>query len=216
MAQFTQITERSVLIEDDLLATLYQLVDQVERFPPDYFVEWVMGHSSLLLVFSKNVAADQVECGLQTRTGKPVVANPGDAERVAGSGMVKRNLIEIPTDYEGPDLGEIARATGLSENEVVTIHSTPTYRVRFMGFMPGFPYLDGLDPRLQLPRRASPRPRVEGGAVAIAHRYAAIYPSASPGGWHWLGNTNFQLISSELDQPSFALAVGDLVRFIPN
>lgn len=209
MAQFTQITERSVLIEDESLATLYQLVDQVEQSPPDYFVEWVMGHSSLLLIFLQSVEASWVETVLMAEfnDGLGAVAQGGD-------GGAK--VVEIPTDYEGPDLGEIARATGLSENEVVKLHAAPIYRVRFMGFMPGFPYLDGLDPRLQLPRRASPRPRVDSGAVAIAHRYAAIYPSASPGGWNWLGNTNFQLITTELDQPSFVLSVGDLVRFIPS
>jgi KipI family sensor histidine kinase inhibitor len=112
-------------------------------------------------------------------------------------------------------LAEISIATGLPQDEVVSLHSGPIYRVRFMGFAPGFPYLDGLDKRLRLPRRANPRQRMQAGAVAIAHRYASVYPSASPGGWHWLGNTEFPLIHQDLNHDGFVLNVGDLVRFIP-
>jgi 5-oxoprolinase (ATP-hydrolysing) subunit A len=94
---------------------------------------------------------------------------------------------DIPVRYDGADLDEVARATDLTPFEVARLHAAGSYRVLFVGFAPGFGYLGGLDPRLRCPRRASPRPHVPAGAVAIADDYTAVYPSASPGGWNLLG-----------------------------
>jgi len=113
--------------------------------------------------------------------------------------------------YDGEDLGEVARAVGLPIAEVIARHLAPVYDVAFMGFLPGFPYLHGLDASLRLPRRSTPRLRVPAGAVAIGGPYAGVYPVASPGGWHLLG----QLLTPQLFGDDGALLrPGDRVRFV--
>lgn len=113
----------------------------------------------------------------------------------------------------GPDLPAVAAALGRSEEDVVALHSGAAYVVGAVGFSPGFPYLLGLPAALHLPRRATPRPRVPAGSVAIAAGQAGVYPQATPGGWHLIGRTAEELFSLERDPPAL-LAVGDRVRFV--
>ena len=121
-------------------------------------------------------------------------------------------LVEIPVVYDGEDLDAVAAHTGLSRAEVVAAHAGADYVVAFCGFAPGFGYLSGLDERLHVPRRASPRTRVPAGAVAIADRFAAVYPRPSPGGWQLLGRTDLTLWDAERDPPAL-LVPGTRVRF---
>lgn len=116
----------------------------------------------------------------------------------------------LPVVYDGADLEVVARATRLTVPEVIARHQAATYTVALMGFSPGFAYLDGLDAALELPRRASPRERVEAGSVAIAGRQTAVYPFASPGGWHLLGRVSTVRM---FDERGPLLALGDRVRF---
>ena len=123
--------------------------------------------------------------------------------------------VEIPVFYggeTGPDLEEVARRTGLDAEEVVSIHAGGGYRVYMVGFAPGFAYLGGLDERIAVPRRATPRPRVPASGVGIGGRQTGVYPSASPGGWQIIGRTPLRLFSPESDPPAL-LRVGDRVRF---
>jgi KipI family sensor histidine kinase inhibitor len=144
-----------------------------------------------------------------------------ELQRRAGSlsGRPEREprSFDIPVTYggeDGLDLPEVARATGLSEDEVVAAHAESPYEVRFIGFSPGFPYLAGLPERLHTPRRAAPRGRVPAGSVAIAGAQAGIYPIRSPGGWNVIGRTEFVLF--DLARGAGAtLAAGDRVRFLP-
>lgn len=124
--------------------------------------------------------------------------------------------IEIPVCYgdgENHDLDEIAQITGMSRQQVIELHHAPEYTVAAVGFSPGFPYLSGLDPRLHVPRKATPR-RVAAGSVAIAGGQAGIYPFESPGGWQVLGRTSATLFDPAADQPAH-LRAGDRVRFVP-
>jgi KipI family sensor histidine kinase inhibitor len=122
-------------------------------------------------------------------------------------------LTEIPVVYDGPDLAEVARLTGLSADEVVARHLAREYTVAWLGFSPGFGYLTGLDPVLAaVPRLAEPRLRVPAGTVAIAGGLAAVYPSASPGGWRLLGSTSAVLWDPDRDPPA-VFAPGMKVRF---
>jgi KipI family sensor histidine kinase inhibitor len=116
--------------------------------------------------------------------------------------------------YDGPDLADVASASGLTADDVVAVHSGASYRCEFCGFAPGFAYLSGLDPRLVLPRRATPRTSVPAGSVAIAGRYTGVYPSASPGGWHLLGHTDAVLWDLAADPPAL-ITPGTTVRFRP-
>lgn len=123
-------------------------------------------------------------------------------------------LHEIAVWYAGEDLAEVARACRLTEAEVIELHAGREYRVGAIGFAPGFAYLGTLDERLALPRRATPRARVPAGSLAIAERQTAVYPQASPGGWHLLGRTA-QSLFDPLREPPCPFAVGDRVRFVP-
>ncbi|HKT32586.1 MAG TPA: 5-oxoprolinase subunit PxpB [Gammaproteobacteria bacterium] len=121
---------------------------------------------------------------------------------------------EIELRYDGADLEEVARLTGLETAEVIRRHSAPSYSVAFLGFAPGFPYLVGLDPALRVPRLKSPRTRVPAGSVAIAGEFAGIYPQATPGGWRVLGHTDEVLFDASRAEPALLLP-GDKVRFRP-
>jgi UPF0271 protein len=121
-----------------------------------------------------------------------------------------RELV-VRAHYEGPDLADVASRTGLSGDEVARIHAAGSYEVRMLGFVPGFAYLGGLDPRLVVPRRAVPRPRVPAGTIAVAAGYTAVYPFASPGGWNLIGRaTGCDLFSADTGA---RLRLGDRVRF---
>jgi KipI family sensor histidine kinase inhibitor len=116
--------------------------------------------------------------------------------------------------YDGEDLPEVAATLGMSRNEVVSVHSAAQYVVAFCGFMPGFSYLTGLDARLILPRRDTPRTRVPAGSVAIAAEFSAVYPRESPGGWHLLGRTDAAMWVDDRDPPAL-LPPGTRVKFRP-
>jgi KipI family sensor histidine kinase inhibitor len=134
------------------------------------------------------------------------------AEVTPLSTAVTGNEVTIPVRYDGADLADVAQATGLSEDEVVTVHSGSRYTVAFTGFAPGFGYLTGLDERLRLPRRDTPRTRVPAGAVAVAGEFTGVYPRPSPGGWHLLGSTNVPLWEPSREPPAL-LRPGTEVRF---
>jgi KipI family sensor histidine kinase inhibitor len=121
----------------------------------------------------------------------------------------------IPVTYDGPDLADVAQRTGLTVSDVVARHSGRWYEVYLLGFVPGFAYLGELDPALVLPRRATPRPRVSAGSVAIAGAQTAVYPLTTPGGWHLIGRTAAVLFDPTVEPPA-TLAPGDRVRFVPD
>jgi KipI family sensor histidine kinase inhibitor len=133
----------------------------------------------------------------------------GARDDAAGAGEAGRlHVIEVV--YDGEDLDEVARVVGLAREDVIRAHTDREHTVAMLGFLPGFAYLRGVDPRLALPRRESPRARVPTGSVAIAAGYTGIYPCASPGGWHLLGRAP---AFSPWAEGGAALALGDRVRF---
>ena len=118
----------------------------------------------------------------------------------------------IPTRYDGLDRPDVAAATGLSVEEIISRHTGRVYRVDILGFVPGFAYLSELDDSLVLPRREQPRPRVTPGSVAIAGAQTAVYPLATPGGWHIIGSTDAVMFDPNRAEPAL-LRAGDTVRF---
>lgn len=111
--------------------------------------------------------------------------------------MLETELVIIPVTYDGDDLEWVAQHTQLSVDAVVELHTGTDYRVQFCGFSPGFGYISGLDERLHLPRRSSPRTSVPKGSVSIANGYSAVYTSSTPGGWHLLGRTDIELFNPD-------------------
>jgi KipI family sensor histidine kinase inhibitor len=124
--------------------------------------------------------------------------------------------VEIPTCYGGqygPDLPFVAEHSGLSEDEVVAIHASGTYRVFMMGFSPGFAYMGGMSPRIATPRLQTPRTSIPAGSVGIAQQQTGIYPVASPGGWQLIGRTPARLFDPARTPPTL-VEPGDLVTFV--
>jgi KipI family sensor histidine kinase inhibitor len=176
----------------------------------DWLVE--QGHSGIVSVVpaARTVLVELDPAALPVHRLAELLAEaePRLAARPAGE------LVELPVRYDGADLAAVARAVGVTVEELVALHSGAEYTVRFCGFSPGFGYLTGLDRRLWLPRLATPRPAVPAGSVAIADQFTGVYPRSSPGGWRLLGSIDVPLF--DLDrQPPAVLAPGVRVRFVP-
>lgn len=120
----------------------------------------------------------------------------------------------IPTCYEDNysiDFSEFESQKNCTKSELIQLHSSRDYRVHFIGFLPGFPYLSNVDKKLEMPRRSVPRPKIEAGSVGIAGRQTGIYPTNSPGGWQIIGQTPLCLFDANLQKSLFK--AGDSVRF---
>ncbi|BDY04967.1 5-oxoprolinase subunit PxpB [Ferrimonas sp. YFM] len=129
-------------------------------------------------------------------------------------GQPAPRLHTLPVHYDGADLQQVASSCGLSPEQVIALHSGARYTVAWLGFLPGFAYLEGLPEALRLPRRDTPRVRVPAGSLAIAGSQSALYPSESPGGWHLIGRCDLALFDPYSKSPSL-LQPGDLVSFQP-
>ena len=170
---------------------------------PEWLEDVVPTLGAVLVRFGPSVSWAEVQRVLLERAA---AAPPATA--VGGREVVLR------ARYDGPDLPEVARATGLTPDDVVALHASGTYRVQMVGFLPGFAYLGPLPEALRLPRRATPRVRVPAGALAVAESFSAVYPSESPGGWHLIGSVEATLFEAHRDPPVL-LTPGDVVRFVP-
>jgi inhibitor of KinA len=126
-------------------------------------------------------------------------------------------VYEIPVYYggdTGPDLPYIAKFHSLSEEEVVNLHCQQEYLIYMMGFVPGFPYLGGLSPKLAVPRLEHPRPSIAAGSVGIGGKQTGIYPSEVPSGWRILGITPVKLFDINMDSP-ILFSAGNYIKFYP-
>jgi inhibitor of KinA len=124
--------------------------------------------------------------------------------------------VEIPVCYGGeygPDLGDVSALLGMSPDEVIRLHSSTTYIVYFLGFVPGFAYLGELPKGLRTPRLGTPRRSVPRGSVGIAGSQTGVYPFATPGGWRLLGRTPTVMFRAEQNALSL-LSIGDRVQFV--
>lgn len=210
-ATITPLGDAALLVTlgDDVsratVARVHAAVEAIRAATIDGVEEIVPAYASLALYFDP------------ARTSHPALER--DVRRMlsrlgASPAAAPSRTIEIPTRYDGEDLAEVAAAAGLSVAEVIERHASRAYTVYALGFAPGFAYLGELDPSLVLPRRASPRMRVPAGSVAIAGAQTAVYPLATPGGWHLIGRTSLTMFDARREPPVL-LAVGDMVRFVP-
>ncbi|SDU91344.1 sensor histidine kinase inhibitor, KipI family [Microlunatus sagamiharensis] len=133
--------------------------------------------------------------------------------RPRGTSAAEGPLVEVPVCYDGADLEEVARLVGLAPAEVVRRHTASPWTVAFTGFAPGFAYLAGGDPALDVPRRSEPRTSIPAGSVGLAGPFSGVYPRASPGGWQLVGRTGLTMWDLRRDEPAL-LAPGTRVRFV--
>jgi KipI family sensor histidine kinase inhibitor len=136
----------------------------------------------------------------------PMASEAGQQDSDAGDAVLIRVV------YDGDDLDEVGRLTGLGARGVVEAHTSTTWVAAFTGFAPGFAYLAGGEPRLAVPRRDHPRPEVPAGAVGLAGEFSGVYPRSSPGGWQLIGRTDVVLFDADRRPPAL-LTPGTPVRF---
>jgi UPF0271 protein len=173
------------------------IVDVLRARAADGVIDVVVTEEHVAVYLSREPARAQPD------TIADWVTRAAEAPCVPSEG--RRHVIEV--FYDGVDLDAVAQTAGATRDEVVRAHGAQTYTVKMIGFLPGFAYLGDVDPRIVVPRRASPRPRIDAGSVAIAGPYTAVYPFASPGGWN--------LIARVVSLPDFEmLELGDEVRFV--
>jgi KipI family sensor histidine kinase inhibitor len=196
--------QRAVLVEVGDLTQAHDLYEALRRDRPQGATELVPAARTVLVGYDPaRTNHDRLSTDI---AGIARTARDPASIRAGGS------AIEIPIRYDGPDLADVAKMTGLSEPEVVARHLAAEYTVAFCGFAPGFGYLTGMDPALRLRRRDIPRTRVPAGAVALADEFTGVYPRESPGGWHIIGHTGLRIWDVERDPPAL-LAPGTRVRF---
>lgn len=137
--------------------------------------------------------------------------------RLSQTALPEARTVEIPVCYggkSGEDLRDVAALLETTTDRVIELHVSVTYRVYFLGFVPGFAYLGEVQNELRVPRLASPRRSVPAGSVGIAGSQTGVYPFATPGGWRLIGRTPLAMFRP--DRPNMsALALGDSVRFVP-
>lgn len=124
---------------------------------------------------------------------------------------------QVPVCYDpmfGVDLIHLAEEKKISTSKLIELHTTPLYRIHFYGFLPGFFYLNGLDPLLHYPRKSTPGTSVKPGSVALGGTQTGIYPKESPGGWHILGRTPLSLFDRQKQPPVWAKP-GERIQFVP-
>ena len=169
--------------------------------------EWVPTYRSVLVCY------DPALVSFRRLTGKlrRLTNNLGQAAKAS------KRVWEIPVCYGGSfgeDIGFVASNAGLSPEEVIAIHSGVDYRIYMLGFLPGFPYLGGLDKRIHTPRLKTPRTKILPGSVGIGGEQTGIYPMPSPGGWQLIGLTPVKLYDPLREKPILYEA-GDFLRFVP-
>jgi len=186
-------------------ARVQALRHAIEVLHPAWLVETVPGYCSLGLIVEPLLA--------KQREIEELVA--AAVRNITAVTVVQSRTVTIPVCYGGaysPDMEVVCRRSGLSERGVVQRHTAADYRCSMLGFLPGFPYLVGLDPQLATPRLATPRAAVPAGSVGIAGAQAGVYPVSSPGGWNIIGRTPLTLFDPSREQPTL-VQVGDIVRF---
>lgn len=175
-------------------------------------VELVPGYASLAVVFDAAAWQGDDATPAQRCAGALRGAFGTAPERTGDDAAV----VEIPVCYGGefgPDLDEAAARSGLTPQAFAARHAAGDYHVAMLGFAAGFPYLLGLDPALQQPRRANPRVRVAAGSIAIGGAQTGVYPRELPGGWNLIGRTPLALFDAHAAPPN-RLAAGQRVRFV--
>ena len=176
--------DRALLLEFDSTAEVLAWADALREAELLGVLDIVPASRTVLL----KLAGPRYQAPTRQRLGKLRVT--AEAVSHASAPSDGRADIEIDVIYDGADLDEVARLTGMTPEQVVAAHTGTLWQVGFGGFAPGFAYLVGGDERLNVPRQSEPRTRVPAGSVALAGEFSGVYPRESPGGWQLIGRTS--------------------------
>ncbi len=198
--------ELSDEIDESVSARVIALADDLAVNPIDGIDELVPTYRSLMVMYDPEIVRGRMLSGALLQRLSSLIADARPSRQ-----------FEIPVVYGGTvglDLDELAGMKGLSTDALIQMHSSAEYRVYMIGFAPGFAYLGGLPEALHTPRLATPRQRIEAGAVGIGGKQASVNSVAGPSGWRFIGRTPLKLFDPQRLQP-FLLKAGDRVRFRP-
>ncbi len=191
--------DRAILVELSSLDAVLSLQAQLSAHPQPGQIDVIAAAATVLVIAD----SPQAVWGLAAHVRSLDLEMPADIESA---------LVTIDVVYDGGDLDEVASLTGLGREAVVAAHTGQLWTAAFAGFAPGFAYLTGENPSLDVPRRRSPRTAVPAGAVALGGAYSAIYPRQSPGGWQLIGRTDAVMWDLGRENPAL-IRPGDTVRF---
>jgi KipI family sensor histidine kinase inhibitor len=197
--RFLPCGDQGLLVEVDTLDEALGLFRSLERDLPPGVTDLVPASRTVLLRLAPGADPAAAERAVRAADSTPGEREPGP-------------LVRIPVRYDGEDLGAVAASTGLTEREVVRLHTGCEWTVAFGGFAPGFAYLTGGPAELRVPRRAESRVRVPAGSVGLAGEFSGVYPRSSPGGWQLIGRTELAVWREDRDPPAL-LRPGARVRF---
>jgi KipI family sensor histidine kinase inhibitor len=195
--------DSAVVIDVDSVAEAHELAAAIDEAEMTGIEDVIVGFRSVTVVADPTAT----DISAQSAMLASIRTSPAPPSTV--------RLVEIPVALDGADLDDVARLAQISPSLVADLLTGTDLHVAFVGFAPGFAYLDGLPPVLaSVPRRPTPRPAVAGGSLALAGGFAAVYPQTSPGGWHVVGRTGMRLFDPDTP-PYSVLRPGDLVRLCP-
>ncbi|GGD25586.1 5-oxoprolinase subunit PxpB [Hyunsoonleella pacifica] len=209
--KYKRFSETSILIEwpqkieKSILDDILVFKEKIEQ--SDLFSNGFINHAYASLLLNFNDAVFDFALKIEELNGlykQPNIKN-----------NLNSRLWRIPVCYDkrfGIDLDDISKGKNIEIEELVKRHTTPVYTIFFIGFLPGFLYLGGLDTSLFVPRRAVPRLKIPSGSVAIGGQQTGIYPSESPGGWHIIGNSPINFFDVSKEEPCFSRS-GDRLQF---
>ena len=198
--------DRALLLEFDGTAEVLAWTDTLRAADLLGVVDIVPAARTILL----KLAGSRYQAPTRQRLRQVRLSEDALAESAAPADGDADLVIDVT--YDGEDLDEVARLTGLAPQEVVVAHTGRPWRVGFSGFAPGFAYLVGGDERLAVPRRSDPRTKVPVGSVGLAGDFSGIYPRESPGGWQLIGRTSAVLWDVDRENPAL-LTPGMWVQF---
>ena len=196
------------VIDPTINRNIRQTIERIKELQLDGIIELVPTYCALLVEYDAMLYSYSEICN---------IIEPTLEEGMTNTTNELVTVVEVPTVYGGefgPDLSFVATHNHLSEDEVVSIHSGTDYLVYMLGFIPGFTYLGGMDPRIATPRLSSPRTLIPAGSVGIAGEQTGTYPSDSPGGWQIIGRTPVTMYDMSKAQAAL-LNAGDYVRYVP-
>jgi inhibitor of KinA len=172
-----------------------------------FIQDCIVGYNSLTVIYSSEIT--DFEC---TKQSLELIYSKSASKESQSSSLWK-----IPVCYDscfGLDLKTVSKTLNLPVSEIILLHSKPIYNIHFIGFLPGFLYLGGMDSKLEIKRKTTPRLNVARGSVAIGGSQTGIYPSSSSGGWNIIGKTPISFFNIAKEDPCFARP-GDQVQFVP-
>ncbi|MET9029671.1 allophanate hydrolase subunit 1 [Nocardia sp. NPDC004168] len=206
--------DRALLITPPRRDTVVELVTALRERPIPGVQDFLPAAETVLLTLDSPRAAEAVHRSLTTLL---VTLNAERSAAVSRGTSADKALrvepVSIPVRYDGADLDDVARMLDVTTAEVIAAHTGTVWRCAFVGFAPGFGYLESPDGRLSVARRAQARTSIPAGAVALAGGYSAVYPRSTPGGWQLIGTTDLRMWDVERDPPALIRA-GATVRFL--